>query len=125
MPLAALFLSDVVLGFYRLMPVVYGSFALIVCLGFWLRSRRTAVPIACAALAGSLWFFTVTNFGVWALENWCPKTTAGLVACYVAAVPFFGNTLLGDAMYTLVLFGAHRHVWILYHLLRAIGLAFH
>jgi hypothetical protein len=104
-PLAALFLSDVVLGFYRLMPVVYGSFALIVCLGFWLRSRRTAVPIACAALAGSLWFFTVTNFGIWALENWYPKTTAGLVACYVAAVPFFGNTLLGDAMYTLVLFG--------------------
>jgi hypothetical protein len=104
-PLAALLVSDVLLGFYRLMPVVYGSFALIVCLGFWLRSRRTAVPIALAALAGSLLFFIVTNFGVWALGTLYPKTTDGLLACYVAAVPFFQNTLLGDAAYTAVLFG--------------------
>src|SRR5207237_5833987 len=76
-PLVAMFVSDVLLGFHRLMPVVYGSFALIVCLGFWLRTRRTAVPIACAAVGGSLLFFTVTNFGVWAFENWYPKTTAG------------------------------------------------
>jgi len=36
-PLAGLFLSDLVLGFYAISPVVYGSFALIVCLGFWVR----------------------------------------------------------------------------------------
>jgi hypothetical protein len=104
-PLAALFASDILLGFHRLIPVVYGSFALIVCLGLWLRTRRTAVPIACAALAGSLLFFTLTNFGVWALGTMYPKTTEGLLACYVAAVPFFGNTVLGDAAYVLVLFG--------------------
>ncbi|MEK6768780.1 MAG: DUF6580 family putative transport protein [Gemmatimonadota bacterium] len=51
MPLAAMFLSDLVLGLHRLMPVVYGSFALIVCLGFWLRRRRTVVPIAGLALS--------------------------------------------------------------------------
>src|SRR5437899_383883 len=68
-PLAAMLVSDVLLGFHRLMPGVYGSFALIVCLGFWLRSRRAALPIACAALAGSLLFFIVTNFGVWALGS--------------------------------------------------------
>jgi hypothetical protein len=47
----------------------------------------------------------VTNFGVWALASWYPKTWAGLVACYVAAIPFFRNTLLGDAVYTAALFG--------------------
>jgi hypothetical protein len=104
-PLAALLLSDVLLGFHSLMPVVYGSFALVVCLGFWLRTRRTAVPIACATVASSLLFFTLTNFGVWALQTMYPKTAEGLLACYVAAVPFFGNTLLGDAVYTVVLFG--------------------
>jgi hypothetical protein len=104
-PLAALLGSDVLLGFHRTVPFVYGSVALIVCLGFWLQTRRTALPIACAALAGSLLFFTVTNFGFWLLGTMYPKTTEGLLACYVAAIPFFGNTVLGDAAYTLVLFG--------------------
>lgn len=113
-PLAAMFLSDLAigllsgnlsLGLHRLIPVIYGSFALIVCLGFWLRPRRTVVPIAGAALASSVLFFGLTNFGVWALGSWYPKTWDGLVACYVAAIPFFQNTLLGDAVYATALFG--------------------
>lgn len=97
--------GDLALGLHRLIPVVYGSFALIVCLGFWLRRRRKAAPIAAAALASSILFFVLTNFGVWALGSWYPKTWDGLVACYMAAIPFFRNTLLGDAVYTTVLFG--------------------
>jgi hypothetical protein len=104
-PLAAMLFSDVLLGFHRTVPVVYGCFALIVCLGFWLRARRTAVPIACAALTGSVLFFIVTNFGFWALGTMYPKTIEGLVAAYLAAIPFFGNTLQGDAAYTVLLFG--------------------
>lgn len=113
-PLAAMFLSDLAigllsgnlsLGLHRLIPVVYGSFALIVCLGFWLRTRRTVVPIAGATLAGSVLFFVLTNFGVWSMGFLYPKTWEGLVACYVAAIPFFHNTLLGDATYSAVLFG--------------------
>lgn len=104
-PLAALFLSDLVLGLHRFIPVVYGSFALIVFLGFWLRSRRNVVPIACASLAGSVLFFVLTNFAVWAIGSFYPRTWQGLIACYVAAIPFFHNTLLGDALYTSALFG--------------------
>lgn len=113
-PLVAMFLSDLALGIlsgdlslgvHRLIPVVYGSFALIVCLGFWLRKRRTLVPIAGAVLASSLVFFVLTNFGVWALGSSYPKTWEGLTACYVAGIPFFRNTLLGDAVYNTVLFG--------------------
>jgi hypothetical protein len=104
-PLAAMFLSDLAFGLHLLIPVVYGSFALIVCLGFWLRPRRKVVPIAGAALASSVLFFVLTNFGVWALGSFYPKTWSGLVTCYVAAVPFFHNTLLGDVMYATVLFG--------------------
>ena len=113
-PLAAMFLSDLAigllsgnlsLGLHRLLPVVYGSFALMVCLGFWLRTRRTVAPIAGATLAGSVLFFVLTNLGVWAFGALYPKTWDGLVACYVAAIPFFRNTLLGDAVYATVLFG--------------------
>ena len=104
-PLAALLLSDVVLGFYRHMEVVYVAFALIVGIGIWLRKHRSPLPIAGATLASSVLFFLITNFGVWAFESMYPKTLGGLVACYVAAIPFLRNTLQGDLLFSLVLFG--------------------
>ena len=104
-PLGALLLADLVLGFYRGMPVVYGSFALIVGIGLWLRPRRQPALIAAAAVTSSLLFFVLTNLGVWAFGHMYPKTAAGLIACYTAALPFFRNTLEGDLLYTLVLFG--------------------
>jgi hypothetical protein len=58
-----------------------------------------------ASLAASVLFFVVTNFAVWAMGSMYPKSAGGLLACYVAAIPFFGNTLLGDAFFTAVLFG--------------------
>ena len=104
-PLAAMLLSDTVIGFHAQMPVIYGTFALIVCMGFVLRQRRTPLPVAGMALAASILFFTVTNFGVWAFSSMYPKTLEGLVSCYVAAIPFFGNTVAGNLFYTAVLFG--------------------
>ncbi len=104
-PLCALFLSDLVLGFHDQMFLVYGSFALIVCIGLWLQRHRSAANIASAAIASSLLFFLITNFGVWALDRMYPHSFAGLVACYIAALPFLRNTLTGDLFYTLVLFG--------------------
>ena len=64
--------------------------------------------IAGAAMTSSALFFLVTNFGVWAFGSLYPMTWDGLIACYVAAVPFFRNTLQGDLFYTLVLFGGFR-----------------
>lgn len=106
-PLGAMFLGDLILGFYGLpeMLVVYGSFALIVCIGLWLKQRRSALRIAGAAIASSVLFFVLTNFGTWAFTGIYPKTLSGLAACYIAAIPFFQNTLQGDLLYTIVLFG--------------------
>lgn len=104
-PIAALFLSDLALGLYSHMEVVYGSFAMVVCIGLLLRRRRTPLAIGGATLASSLLFFVVTNLGVWVFGSLYPRTIEGLFACYVAAIPFFQNTLLGDALYTVALFG--------------------
>ena len=105
LPLAALLLSDAVLGFYPGMIWVYGSFALIACLGRQLQSRHRLLPIAGMALAGSVLFFALTNFGVWISDGLYPRTPGGLAACYVAAIPFFRNTLAGDLVYVAMLFG--------------------
>lgn len=105
LPLAALLVSDALLGFHSLMPIIYGAFVAIVGIGFFLRRRRRPLQIAGACVAGSVLFFVVTNLGVWMLGSLYPKTLAGLVACYVAAIPFLHYTLLGDAFFTAVLFG--------------------
>lgn len=105
LPLLALFFSDLILGFHSTMPVTYLSFILIIFLGFWLKEKKSAIYIAEASVASSLLFFIITNFGVWAFTQLYPKTIAGLLTCYVAAIPFFHNALLGDLFYTGVLFG--------------------
>lgn len=104
-PLAALFLSDLVLGFYSITPVVYGSFALITCLGLWVRQRQTVWWLAGASIAAAALFFVTTNFGTWALGDWYPRTLSGMVECYLGAVPFFRNTLFSNLFYSAVLFG--------------------
>ncbi|MGH7275164.1 MAG: DUF6580 family putative transport protein [Nitrospiria bacterium] len=104
-PLAAMCLSDLFLGFDGSMPFIYGSFGLTVCLGMMIQDRRSPLRIGSAALAGSVLFFIFTNFGGWLTGHLYPKTAEGLIASYVAAIPFFRNTLLGDAVYTILLFG--------------------
>ena len=104
-PLLALLLSDLVLGFYAGMNFVYASVALIVLIGWWLSERRTVLRVVTAAVAGSVAFFVITNFGMWLFSGFYPLTAAGLEACYVAAIPFFQNTVAGDLFYTALLFG--------------------
>ena len=104
-PFAALLLSDAVLGFYAGMNFVYFSFALTVLIGWIIASRKSALSIGAAAIASSVLFFVVTNFGMWLFSGFYPLTSAGLVACYVAAIPFFQNTLVGDLFFTALLFG--------------------
>lgn len=102
---AAMFLSDLFLGFHELMWAVYGSFAVIVAFGFWLQKRRNPLWMAGASLTSSSFFFVTTNFAVWAFSSLYPKTLSGLVDCYIAAIPFFQNSLIGDLCYVALFFG--------------------
>jgi hypothetical protein len=104
-PLLAMLAGDFFIGFHKLMPVVYASFLISTALGFWVRERRSAVRVGGVVMLGAIQFFLITNFGVWALSNFYPKTFAGLMACYAAGVPFFWNTLAGDVCYSGLLFG--------------------
>ncbi|HAM71874.1 MAG TPA: hypothetical protein DCM86_09550, partial [Verrucomicrobiales bacterium] len=104
-PTVILLLGDLVLGFHRLMPFVYGSFALNVGLGLGMRQGWTAGGVMVRSLVGSLVFFLITNFGNWACFDTYPKTPAGLLACYGAGLPFLRNGVAGDLLYSAVLFG--------------------
>ena len=111
-PLGAMLLSDGVLALtrygweaFQLAPFVYSAFLLMVVLGHLIRNRRSMLTVGSAAIAGSVLFFIVTNFGVWLRGNLYPLTATGLLTCYASALPYFRNTLAGDAAYIVLLFG--------------------
>lgn len=111
-PLAAMLLSDVVLGLvlygsaaFSGIPFVYASFAVIVGFGILLRRKRSLYRTTTAVVASALVFFIITNLGVWLRGHLYPRDMQGLVACYLAAVPFLKNTLASAAAYSALLFG--------------------
>ena len=104
-PIAAMIISDTIIGFHQQMWGVYISFILILIMGLRLGNNIKTGPIIGYSLLGSLLFFVITNFAVWLPGNFYPLSLSGLIECYVAAIPFFGNSLLGDLFYNTVLFG--------------------
>ena len=104
-PLAAMALSDAIIGFHDGLPLVYACIAAIALAGHaLLHARRRPLRIALTGFGATLFFFLVTNGALWitAGTEFC---AAGLTACYVAALPFFQNQLAGVAFYGLLLFG--------------------
>lgn len=116
-PLLAMLISDLALslingGIYSEyflsagFVLVYVCIALSTVLGFGLRGRVTAVRVVGYSLLGSLLFFLITNFGAWLGSSMYPQTGAGLVAAYVAGIPFFQNTVIGTLFYAALMFGS-------------------
>jgi len=116
LPMAVMIISDLFIGYYepKLMATVYGSFLLCVILGFWLKKQKKWYTVLGSSLFGAIIFFVLTNFAVWAFTPWYAKTISGLIQCYLMALPFFKNTLLGDLFYVAVFFGTCEavEVWI-------------
>ncbi len=114
-PLVIMAASDPILGLilgypaYTLVtPFVYCSFLIYVWIGSHLRRTEKLWRIAGATILGSLQFFLISNFGVWASGiSVYPLTLSGLMACYIGAIPFFGRTVASDLLYGGVLFGLH------------------
>ncbi len=106
-PLAAMLLSDAVLGFHSGMPVIYICFLLTTRLGRQMQGSRNIRLVAKMSFLSAFMFYVITNFGVWVDgSHLYPHTAQGLATCYIAAIPFFGNTLAGTMIYSAVLFGA-------------------
>ena len=115
-PLLALLVSDLVLG--ALLGDTYASYlggvsfwsvyaciALSTVLGFGLRGKVDGPRLLGYSLAGSVLFFVVTNFAAWFASPFYPQTGAGLMAAFVAGIPFFQWTVLGTLGYAALLFG--------------------
>lgn len=111
LPIAALLISDMVNGFYALpaMALVYLGFYCSAVIGrVWLARERTLGRLVSAVLASATVFFVISNLSAWLM--YYPRTLDGFVQCYLSAIPFFGRSLFGDALYTTLLFGTYAFV---------------
>lgn len=117
-PIISMWISDLILNnvvyaqyfdkfvwFYPGALFTYAAFALIVLMGTFTLKKVRITRLLFSALGASVIFYLVSNFGVWFSGTMYPKDISGLTACYVAGIPFFKNTLLGDLVYSAVLFG--------------------
>jgi hypothetical protein len=105
LPLAAMFVSDCVIGFHDQMMTVYVSFVLVTMVGMMIRSHRSIGRVGVSTVLGSLIFFVITNTAVWFSSGMYERSVNGLITCFVAALPFLQNNLAGDAFFATVLFG--------------------
>ena len=113
-PLAAMAISGAALGAddWRVSLLVYGALALPALAGMATRRWHGALPVVATMLSCSLAFFAISNFAVWGFSGLYPLTMQGLTQCFVAAVPFLDKTVLGDLLWTAVLFGG---AWLVQH----------
>lgn len=109
-PLAAMIISDMFLGFSASTPLVYTSFVITGFLGLWLRNHKNFGTVIGASLLSSTIFYVLTNFNFWYATALYPKNFSGMIDAYVMALPFFRNTIFGDLFYTGVFFGSYELV---------------
>ena len=106
-PLAAMFVSDIFIGFYswQIMLAVYSSFAFMGAIGLLVRKNKKFSTVLGGTLLGSILFFLITNASVWAFGTMYMHNFAGLMQSYTMAIPFFKNSLFGNLFYVGILVG--------------------
>ncbi|MBN2831355.1 MAG: hypothetical protein JXL82_03650 [Candidatus Omnitrophica bacterium] len=87
-PLVLMAVSDLFIGMHNVIIFTWGSFVLAAFLGTFLKKKKSFAGIAGMSLLSSFVFFTITNFGVWAM-GWYPQTLKGLINCYIMGDTFF------------------------------------
>jgi len=118
-PIAATWLSDLFINnviyaqyypqfvwFYQGFYWQYGSYLIIILVGTFILKTINLQRILSGALASTIIFFVVSNFGCWIGSSTYPQTLEGLSICYAAGIPFLKGTLIGDLFYSGVLFGS-------------------
>jgi hypothetical protein len=115
-PITAMLLSDLIIGFHNYIVAVYLCFAITVSLGIYISRNTKTHQIIFASLISSALFFLITNFAVWLGSPFYTQDFNGLMLCYTAGLPFlndsslgisfFMNGLLGDLFYNTIFFGA-------------------
>lgn len=100
LPLLTIFLGDLFIGFYEGMVWVYAAYIVTIAFALFTNKSNSVQSKVGNVIIGSISFFIISNFGVWMSGLLYPKNVDGVMACYIAAIPFFKNTFLGTLIYS-------------------------
>jgi hypothetical protein len=103
LPLMVMFVTDLFIGFHRIMIPVYSSFAFTVLLGILIQQKQNVKTIGAASVLSSVVFFMVTNLPFWFGTRY-PYSFTGAIESYTLSLPFLANQVAGDLFYNAVLF---------------------
>lgn len=106
-PVVALLVTDLIFGFHSTMIAVYGATIFSIMLGAFFLQKRTVKKVLSFSILGSMSFFIVTNFAVWAIDGMYSKDLNGLLQAYTMALPFFPSQIFGDLFFGAILFGSY------------------
>ncbi len=109
-PLTAMVLGDWVLGWHASAWAVYLAIFLCAGLGRWILTPPKLTTTLASGVCASVLFFVLSNFAVWLAGGLYPLTGAGLLACYLAAIPFFHNTLVATLLFGLGLLACWKYL---------------
>lgn len=110
MPMIAMLISDIIIGFHSTMIFVYGTVAIIILGSHWLIKSCTLLNMTIGAVLSAVIFFVTTNFGAWMSHDMYAQNVAGLQQAYIAGIPFFKNTLVSNLLFTAVGFYALKQL---------------
>ena len=123
-PLAAMFFSDLVInntiarsyfpdhegfvffGDYMIANVI--AIVLIVLFGHYFLKKMNFFRGVLGILGATTIFWIITNIGAWLTSGLFPLTFGGMIENFVFAWPFFKNSLLGNCVFGILLFGSYE-----------------
>ena len=105
LPLAAMAISDIVIG-NGFSVLVYIGFTAMVACGFLVRSKVTVTNVILASFISASVFFLITNFAFFYPATLYPHNFSGILTSYAAGLPFFRNMLIGNMVFSAVLFSS-------------------
>ena len=108
LPLGLLAITDILIGFHETMFYTWSSIFLISLLGVWLKKNKNSKTVFASSLCASVFFFVVTNLGVWLSSGLYPLTLQGLRDCFIMAIPFFRYEMIATLVYTALFFGLYE-----------------
>ncbi|MEM7402208.1 MAG: DUF6580 family putative transport protein [Pseudomonadota bacterium] len=104
-PIAAMLISDWLIGFHSTIAYVYIGVVVTVLIGSGLK-KINVIHVGLAAVIASLAFFFITNFGAWLHHDLYTPNFNGLMQSYIAGLPFLRNALIANIIFSyLVFFG--------------------
>lgn len=114
-PMTALFITDIFIGFHNTMWAVYGAVAITTMMGWAIQKRQNVLTITASSIIAAFLFFYITNAAMWVVgfytpDGFYPQTVAGLGMAIEAGIPFRNNGIISQLLYTGLLFGTFHAI---------------